>query len=78
MGKKKKGGEKIDVHETSPATHNPFAAALAGLSAPEADLPEPVEQSGESAALVSLPHVTTRIERKGRGGKTVTLVEGLE
>lgn len=54
--------------------HNPFGA-LAGLKdalprAPERPAPPPKEKPGPAKAVV-------RLERKGRGGKEVTLVEQL-
>lgn len=77
MGKRKKN-DKVDVSSKTPATHNPFAAALAGLSAPDAP-PAPAAEATEPPEGASpSPRIRTRVERKGRGGKTVTIVEGLE
>lgn len=77
MGKRNKKKQKIEVNQGAAATNNPFAAALSGMSAPEAELD--LEVAGESPLPVAaIPPVRTRVERKGRGGKTVTLVTGLE
>ncbi len=75
MAKRKKT-DKIKLGDSAPA-NNPFAAALAGLTAPVADLPpetapEPTSSKGTALA------VTTRVDRKARRGKTVTLVDGLD
>lgn len=72
---KRKRTTKIDAGADRP-TNNPFAAALAGLTAPEVEPPPPAEPAQEERAAP--PTVRTRVDRKGRGGKTVTLVEGLE
>lgn len=65
--------------------HNPFAAAFG--RDPDEVPPEPDAGAGEASTgveasdlsdLSGLGRVRLRRERKGRGGKTVTLVEGLE
>ena len=58
------------------ASHNPFAEALSALTAPVAEeLPaEPAEEVGPRV----LPQIRTQTEKKGRGGKTVTVITGLE
>jgi len=63
--------------------HNPFGALakLAGVSAPEpAGEPVPaMATSGTPAksAAKAIPKVVVRMERKGRGGKEVTVLEQL-
>lgn len=71
--RKKLGGDE----DAQGFGHNPFAAAL-GLEPPEPeDTPVTTVQSdGFDWSTVS--KVVLRRERKGRGGKTVTLVQGLE
>jgi len=61
----------------SPAT--PFNPALAGLSARRAALPPAAEPSPppKSAGPPPPPRAVVRMERAGRGGKTVTVVEKL-
>jgi translation initiation factor 1 len=58
-------------------SHNPFAA-LAGR---REDLPAGEEEAAPTEAPARAPKppqkATVRLERKGRGGKEVTLVEGL-
>ncbi|RAL23004.1 translation initiation factor [Lujinxingia litoralis] len=65
--------------------HNPFAAHFGQASSPAAPpeetstAPNPQHQPAPGATLnlARLKHLRLRIERKGRGGKTVTLLEGL-
>jgi translation initiation factor 1 len=65
--------------------HSPFAQLLGGAPAPAKDgSPEGAAASLPALAAVPLEtrlreveRVVVRRERKGRGGKTVTLVEGL-
>lgn len=71
MAKRK---SKIDATANRPA-NNPFSA-LAGLSVPAGDEVVPAEEAAEREAAPA--SIRTRVDRKGRGGKTVTLVEGLE
>ena len=66
--------QKIALTASTPV-NNPFAAALAGMTAPVAA----ADQVEEAAPVTRRGlDIKTRVERKGRGGKTVTLVEGLE
>lgn len=75
MAKRKKQ-ERVSTSAPSAPSNNPFASALAGLTAPVAtDLP--ADGDVESQPAERLPTIKTRIERKGRGGKTVTIVSGL-
>ncbi|HET6343959.1 MAG TPA: translation initiation factor [Myxococcota bacterium] len=66
--------------EASSPFHNPFAA-LAGVSAPEASEAappaSPPARPPRPDDLSDVPRATVRRERKGRGGKTVTLVQNL-
>lgn len=60
--------------------HNPFAslrarAEAAGIALPEARAAEPPSVAQPAPAPVR-ERVTVRLERSGRGGKTVTLAEG--
>ncbi len=58
---------------------NPFAAAFGKLAAkkdlPEGPKTEPQEEISESPADSMPERVILRLERKGRGGKTVTVAE---
>ena len=67
---------RLPVDDTAPMRHNPFAAAFAGVSAaptpPESSLPTP------KAAVASAPaRAVLRLERKGHGGKEMTVVSQL-
>ena len=80
MAKGSKKKKKIDINQDADAGfgHNPFAAAL-GLSAPEAPAAAPStdqDSSNDSARWLETKKLTVRKERKGRGGKTVTVVSG--
>lgn len=85
MGKKKRAAiSQVDSASGSAPFHNPFAAlgnleVPAGEPAP-APPPEPTAASPASRAddLGDQPRLVLRRERKGRGGKTVTLLEGLQ
>lgn len=74
MGKREKG-------PLAPApTTGPFNAALAGLAARRADVPEgPAPVAAAKPAGKPPPaRAVVRMERAGRGGRTVTVVEKLE
>lgn len=76
----KQGAGKKWSHDDAAegAFHNPFAAALGGLrdDLPEGDAPAPAPTPEASASDDALPsRAVVRRERKGRGGKDVTLVE---
>lgn len=77
MGKKDR---KIDLGGSEGGlTHNPFAALRAGDSGNGGDGPvDPVTPSDVTENVdrddLSGSHVVVRRERKGRGGKTVTVV----
>lgn len=75
MAKRKKS-EKVTLGEAAPA-NNPFAAALAGMTAPLAD-PADLEASAATETKKPKLKVKTRVDSKGRRGKSVTLVDGLE
>ena len=68
--------KRIPVGESTPLAHRPFST-LAGSSAPEqavapSTAPSPPSPKNAPAWAV------VRLERKGRGGKEVTVVEKLE
>ncbi len=61
-----------------PAPVNPLAAALQAKGfAPAPETPAPPAAKGE-INLAKNGKIVVRRERKGRGGKTVTLVSGIE
>lgn len=90
MSKKNRKKKKIDTSpDTEGLTHNPFANLLQETDL--SDLPEGPEQKSESAPekelsppeqlqkrLNGVGKVVLRKERKGRGGRTVTLIEGVD
>jgi translation initiation factor 1 len=91
MGKKDRSKQKVSLDaDTTGFGHNPFAALLnreqadheasAEGATPPKSAPPLVETATESdkRGLGNLKKVILRLERKGRGGKTVTLVEGIE
>ncbi len=76
MAKKSK---KIPLNDdTKGFSNNPFAALSAreDLPAPEPEAPAPEAQN--TGLNLSKTRVHTNIEKKGRGGKTVTVVFGLD
>lgn len=76
MAKKK---DKIALGDQSAGfASNPFAALLGhpDLPAPQPEPPQPA--ASPTAIDLSKAKLHFNIERKGRGGKTVTLVGGLE
>ena len=72
---KRKDGERLPTEGVTPLSHNPFAqlqekrAALPSITPPPVK-PTPPPPQGPARAVV-------RMERKGRGGKEVTVVEQL-
>ena len=74
---KQKKSKKIDVNADQGFSDNPFAAAF-GLEAPKPQ-PQTSDATHQNVELVweKIPKISLRIERKGRGGKTVTLIQGL-
>lgn len=88
MSKKERKKERISLDEGGKGfSHNPFAQLLKKSDDSVTDEVErsPVvedeatkEASPDVAKLSDLPKVVLRRERKGRGGKTVTLIEGAE
>ena len=77
MAKKDKRKKLTGNEDAQGFGHNPFAAAL-GLDAPEPqDKPDSPAQD-EAFDWSTVNKVVLRRERKGRGGKTVTLVQGIE
>lgn len=78
-----KGNKRVEVQDEM--SHNPFAAAFGGLDRSEQDSKESDATSTESAPSETsetsyrfAAKVVLRREKKGRGGKTVTRVEGIE
>ena len=81
MSKKNKKGGWQDPGQGS-FGDNPFASALGGLSAPQApeeilDALAPAEEGEAQHEARSPRRAHLRVERKGRGGKMVTVVERL-
>lgn len=80
MAKGNKKKKKIDINQDADAgfAHSPFAAAL-GVSVPAAPATEEDEggdSDGDRELWLETKKLTVRKERKGRGGKTVTVVSG--
>ncbi len=83
MGKKKK---KIDLGaDASGFGHNPFAAALAATTAPEASAEVKASLDTNNSAAENTPwdlsssaKLVLRCDAKRRRGRVVTLVEGIE
>ena len=73
--------KRVPLGDGGELSHNPFAAALGGVSAPageaEAFAP-PAETPSEAPCLSQVEKVVLRVERKGHGGKTVTQIEGID
>ena len=77
MGKRKKQQQQEPVPQ-GPATTS-LGGLLAGLgfeATEEPPAPEP-EPTSDELDLATQPKLVLRMERKGRGGKTVTLIEQL-
>lgn len=76
MSKRKK--ERIDPSPDEGPINNPFGA-LAKLkdTAPTQPVPEDSGEPNEAPAVTFAPKVVLAMERKGRGGKRVTLMSGL-
>jgi len=68
---------KVDTGGGGKLTHNPFAALLPEGAAREPE-PEPAEAPPAPEGRTFAPKVVVRRETKGRGGKTVTRVSGIE
>ena len=87
MGKRKKRGKvPVDGSSSAPApTGVGVLGALLmkkGLSAPETPEPAPSPTASEATCPAvfrwsEVPRVALRMERKGRGGKTVTVIGGI-
>lgn len=75
-------GKKVKVERAPEA--GPFNAALAGLAGHMGDVPErtvpvpPVAADTKPAGRPPPARAVVRMERAGRGGRTVTVVEKLE
>jgi translation initiation factor 1 len=69
--------KRIPVDEPTSLAHRPFSG-LAGVSAP-AQAPAPPPAAPRAEPVKNAPAwAVVRLERKGRGGKEVTVVEKLE
>jgi len=68
--------KRIPVDDLTPFAHRPFAR-LAGASAP-APVSTPVAASRADPVKTAPAWAVVRLERKGRGGKEVTVVEKLD
>ncbi len=90
MGKRNKKRQRLNLDSDGEMPTNNAFAALGGLSAslpkaPDHSVAEPAK-SGHSAPQPSKPKpdsifaqkVIVRRQKKGHGGKTVTLIEGVE
>ncbi len=73
MGKKNRKKEKAPLQESNDLVNNPFGA-LDGTGLPDFDK-EPEPQTPQKDPR---PTLRVRIEKKGRGGKTVTVIQGFE
>lgn len=83
MAKRSKKGDRIptESHGAEEPFNNPFAAALAHVTPTGAAAPEPeteTEPKGAPPAPSASGKVVVRKEKKGRGGKTVTRIHGLD
>lgn len=88
MTKKNRKKDRVDTSGDEGLKHNPFADLLKGkerAELPEGPSPEAVRANTEESAALSLSDglsklskVILRRQRKGRGGRTVTLIEGLD
>ncbi|MBA2661601.1 MAG: translation initiation factor [Bradymonadaceae bacterium] len=82
MSKKNRPKDKLATDADAKGfSHNPFAQLLGDPNAPAPKAqPEPsaAKTPGEPVALEAIAKIVLRRERKGRGGKTVTLVEGVD
>lgn len=79
MAKRNKNKSKVPVDgSTTVPSNNPFAELLADRSAPEAaDLSHTRGEASEETRSELPRKLRLRRERKDRGGKTVTVIEGL-
>ena len=70
--------KRIPVDNPTSLAHRPFSS-LAGVSAPaQASVPKPPAPSRADPVKNAPAWAVVRLERKGRGGKEVTVVEKLE
>jgi translation initiation factor 1 len=70
----------IDTSGGAKLTHNPFAA-LAGAPSEPAPVPAETAPAGampDAEPIRFAPKVVVRREKKGRGGKTVTRIAGID
>jgi len=65
---------RLPVDDTAPMRHNPFAGALAGVQGARTQ-PEPAPTTSKTTAPA---RAVLRLERKGHGGKEMTVVSHLE
>ena len=78
MARKK---DHVALGDTESLGNNPFASLLQGVSADsegeESSPREPVDAASSEWSLAAVERAVLRMERKGHGGKTVTLIAGL-
>ncbi len=74
MGKRKKSKQRVDTSAKGALTSSPFA----GLADLRADLPAGDVEQTPPPSPETPRRAVVRFQRKGRGGKEVTLVEKLE
>lgn len=81
-GKGKPGKESADRGWTDAGAKQAFHSPFSGLAGLKSSLPEGAAPTPAPARDVPAPkgpaRAVVRMERKGRGGKEVTVVEGLE
>lgn len=81
MGNKNRQSKKESLTESDALVNNPFGA-LGGLELPSGECrvesaeTSPHTGGRESSRAASTDVLRIRIEKKGRGGKTVTVIEG--
>ena len=78
MAKRTKTQDTIDPNANQPVLNNPFAS-LGGLRAalPQGDTPQDDFKPSSGHDKTFAPKVVLSFERKGRGGKTVTVLRGV-
>ncbi|MFU8805298.1 MAG: translation initiation factor [Bradymonadaceae bacterium] len=85
MSKKDRKKKKVSLEDEGHGFgHNPFAELFKNKEERSPSVPSPPQEEkaagkdDEERPVGQLKKIVLRRERKGRGGKTVTLVEGLE
>ena len=79
MARKK---DRVALGDSDSLSNNPFASLLKGVSSDvesgDAEPSAPAPVPGREWSLATTPRVVLRMERKGHGGKTVTVLTGFE